>query len=216
MQPTAQDIQKQQGTRLNEAAPWQTYAAEMGQNLSPELAAEVAQYAQSRYADTKPSSQSSEELARLREGNEEVAREYQWATPDEYQNVEERTGKVMRHDEFITLLRKAGVSCWYTTHVHADKLVLLTARDGGPREVAAWVAFGFMPELSILNFDDKGAPLAERRRGWRTVLLQLILKGVISEDKANKIFGKPKLTASFARYNSTLQAFRNAGSSLDE
>jgi predicted molibdopterin-dependent oxidoreductase YjgC len=65
-----------------------------------------------------------------------------------------------------------------------------------------------------MNFDDHGVPLAERRRGWRTVLLQAILKGVITEEKANKEFGKPRQDAAFDRYNGLLKAFRDAGSSL--
>jgi hypothetical protein len=68
-----------------------------------------------------------------------------------------------------------------------------------------------MPELSIMNFDEHGVPLAERMRGWRTCLLQLILKSAITEEKADEIFGSPKTTAAFHRYNSTLQGFRNVG-----
>jgi hypothetical protein len=65
-----------------------------------------------------------------------------------------------------------------------------------------------------MNFDSQGIPLAEKFRGWRTGLLQLILKSAITERKADEIFGTPKKIAAFHRYNSTLQGFRNAGSSL--
>jgi hypothetical protein len=73
-----------------------------------------------------------------------------------------------------------------------------------------------MPELSMMNFDDHGAPLAERRRGWRTVLLQLLLSGFITEEAVDKEFGKPRQDAAFDRYNGLLKAFRDAGSSLGE
>jgi hypothetical protein len=77
------------------------------------------------------------------------------------------------------------------------------------------VQIGQMPELSIMNFDDHGVPTNERRRGWRTCLLQMILKGLISEEKANEVFGKPKTIQAFHRYNAMLLAFRNAGNRLE-
>ena len=123
----------------------------------------------------------------------------------------------MDHAEFITLLRNAGVSCWYTTHPHADKVTLLYRLNGFEKpEVACWAQYGKMPELSIMNFDKYGAPLAERRRGWRTMLLQIILKGILTEATAHKVFGKPRQDKAFTRYNTLLQAFRNAGSRLEE
>lgn len=203
-----QEINQLQGTRLSSENPWDSYDSEMGVRMSKELAAEVAEYALNRYEEAPIDSQTNEWLAESQENNEVVAKEYQWATPDEYQDVAARIGKVMNHAEFINTLRKAGISAWYTVHPHSDKLVLLVSKDGGPREVAAWVQFGYMPELSILNFDKYGAPLAERRRGYRTVLLQLILKGIITEKIADKYFGKPKLTAAFARYNSLIYEWR--------
>lgn len=213
-QPTAREIQSTQGTRLSEAAPWETYSAELDQNLSPELSAAVAEYAERRY-DEKPSSQMKEELHRQQEMSEETSKQYQWITPEEYADSGARIGNPMLHSEFITKLRSRGILCWYNQHVHHDKANLLWGKNSStPPEVACWVQLGYMPELSIMTFDDHGVPLAERRRGWRTCLLQLILKGIISEAVANEEFGRPKQTEAFHRYNSTLQSFRNAGSSL--
>jgi hypothetical protein len=218
MEPTIQEIQKHQGTRLNqEVAPWESYDAEMtGPKMTPELAAQVAAYSQNRYQDAPVSSQTQEILAESQEINEDIAKQYQWLNPGDYADVEARIGKVISHAEFITKLRQAGVTCWYVQHPHADKATLVWAKDGvGEPEVACWVQLGQMPELSIMNFDKYGAPLAERRRGWRTCTLQLILKGIITEEKANEVFGKPRNDAAYARYNSTLQSFRNAGSRLE-
>ena len=215
--PTAQEIQSLQGTRLEETPPWMSYAAEMGDNMSPELAAQVEEYSQKHYTDAPISSQTQEELCRLQDANQESAKEYQWLTPEEYENVEARTGTVIDHAEFIRRLRKHGIVCFYKQHPHHDKAVLWVSKNGlGEPEVACWVQVGPMPELSIMNFDAQGIPLAERRRGWRTCLLQIILKGIISEDDANKLFGYPKYTEQFDRYNYTLHMFRNAGGKLSE
>lgn len=215
--PTLQEIQKSQGTRLNqEVAPWESYDTELtGTKMSPELAAQVADYEQKRYQDAPVSSQTQEVLAESREINEDIAKQYQWLDPKDYADVEARIGRVMSHAEFITKLRQAGVTCYYVQHPHIDKVTLVYQPNGVEQsEVACWLAHGQMPELSIMNFDQYGAPLAERRRGWRTGLLQIILKGIITEEKANEIFGKPRNDKAFDRYNSTLQAFRNAGNRL--
>lgn len=196
-------------------APWETYGEELEEKLDPELAAAVAAYAETRYDEVQSSNQTKEELHRQKELNEELAKEYQWLTPQEYADHYQRIGTVLTHAQFITKLRDAKIDCWYTQHPHADKAVLLVSKNGRPREVACWVQQGQMPELSIMRFDDHGVPLNEKRRGWRTCLLQLILKGIIAEETANQTFGKPKQTEAFHRYNSLLQAFRNAGNSLN-
>ena len=218
MEPTIEQIQKSQGTRLSETAPWESYDSELsGPKVSPELAAEIAAYAEKHYQDAPVSSQTKEILHENQEINEDLAKQYQWLRPEDYADVEARVGKVMSHADFINKLRQAGVSCWYVQHLHQDKVTLIWSKNGvAPSEVACWAQYGQMPELSIMNFDQYGAPLAERRRGWRTCLLQIILKGIITEDKANEVFGKPRQDAAFARYNSMLQAFRNAGSSLEQ
>lgn len=202
-----------QGTRLDsEKAPWETYAYEMEQRLAPELEAAVAEYSKRAYIDeSKISNQNKEAAAEQKEMSDAMSKDYQFVKPDEYNDVGARIGRVMAHTEFISLLRKAGVHAYYTQHPHADKAVLLISKDGFTEpEVAAWVQVGQMPELSIMNFDDHGVPLAERRRGWRTPLLQLILKGIITEADANKHFGRPKQTEQFHRYNALVQSYRNS------
>ena len=213
--PTYQEVQAAQGTRLSDKNPWETYGDEFGQSESKELKAAIAEYEKNHYQDAPVSSQTKEELARLHEANEGTSKEYQWIKPEEYKDHAARIGRVMSHEDFINILRKCNVACWYVQHPHPDKATLLFSKNGGPREVVGWVQLGQMPELSIMSFDKYGVPLAEKRRGWRTVLLQILLKGIISEEKADKIFGRPKQTEAFHRYNSTLQSFRNAGSRLE-
>src|ERR1035437_278480 len=189
------------GTQQSTANPWDTYGKEMETVMSADLATAVAAYAERQW-DVKPSTQNLEALAEQKEYSDEVASQYQWIKPEEYADLEQRIGRVMSHAEFITLLRKAGVVCEYAVHPHADKASLMVSKDvNSTAAFACWVQKGQMPELSIMNFDEHGAPLAERRRGWRTPLLQLILKGIIGEAKANVTFGRPRQTEAFHRYN---------------
>jgi hypothetical protein len=180
----------------------------------PALIEAMAEYA-SRVSDAEASSQTKEELARLKEGAAEQAKEYQWLTPEEYRNEGDRVGRIMHSIVFLHKLKQAGVNCWYRNHPQAGKVTLIVQmKPGVDPEVGCWCQLGFAPELSVMRFDDHGVPLAEKYRGWRTCLLQLILKGAISEKKANEIFGKPSTTPAFHRYNATLQHFRNSGSRL--
>jgi hypothetical protein len=211
---TEEEIKKAQGTRNSEAAPWETYDQEFGGD-DPALLEAMAEYA-SRVSDAESSSQTKEELARLKEGSDNAAQEYQWVSPAEYKNEGERIGHIMHACRFLDNLRKAGVNCWYRTHPQAGKITLVVQRQALPAEVGCWCMAGFAPELSIMRFDIHGVPTVEKFRGWRTCLLQLILKGVISEKKAEEVFGKPPVTRAFHRYNSTLQKFRNAGSRLED
>lgn len=197
-----------QGTRNSEAAPWMTYADEMTERLDPTLEAEIEEYSQRRHE--RSSSENEEELHRQKEANAGIAKEYQWLTPEEYEYIEPRIGRIMHSSEFISTLRdKCNVLCWYKEHPQPGKITLVWSVDGlTAPEVACWVQAGNMPEFSMMRFDDHGIPLDERRRGWRTALLQLILKGVVTEDKAIEVFGQATGPAA-ERYLSTLYAFRN-------
>lgn len=197
-----------QGTRTSDIAPWESYDSEMEVKMSPKLAQEVADYAERRH-DVKPSNQSLEELHRQKEINTELSEQYQFLKPEEYEHIAPRIGQVMHPHTFLNKLRRAGIQCWFKDHPHADKKILLVKRNPGlDLEVGCWIQYGIMPEYSIMRFDDHGIPLDERRRGWRTCLLQLILKEAITEEKANKVFGHAEGPAS-VRFLSMLHAFRN-------
>lgn len=202
-----------QGTRLSETAPWESYGAELDTPMSSQVAEGVAEYTKHRYADN-PSNETKEELHRQREINDELSKEYQWLHPAEYADEGPRIGTVIHAHELLNRLRKigrvAGIRFFYRDHPQPDKITLLYKRDGEPLQVACWVQNGLMPEYSFMRFDEHGVPLNEKRRGWRTCLLQMIMKGLISERDANKEFGVACGPAS-TRYLRTLFEFRNRG-----
>lgn len=205
--PTPAQVNAAQGTRLEERAPWETYDANFEQDVSPELAGQIAEYA-TQYHDNS-SNQNKEELARWKEENDSMMGEYKWCTTEEYADVQARIGEIINHSDLITRLRKIGVRCWYRHHPQADKVTLVVLRnDWTEPEVGCWVKYGWMPEYTVMGFDEHGVPLAERYRGWRTAILQLILKGMITETKAHKEFG-PAERCCAERYNSILYGLRN-------
>lgn len=206
--PTLQEIQATQGTRKDETPPWMSYAAEMEQKLDPRLEREIAEYAERRH-DVKVSNHAKEILHEQQEMSDELSGQYQWVKRKEYEHVAPRIGRVMHPHQLITLLRSAGLKCWYREHPHPDKVVLVIQRkEWLDPEVGCWVQYGLMPEYSIMRFDEHDIPLDERRRGWRTCLLQLLLKEALTEEKAIEVFGEAQGPAS-TRYLSTLYGFRN-------
>ena len=204
---TPDQVKKTQGTRNKDDAPWESYMVE--EQLSPEQEAAVAAYAENVHNDS--SNQTNEELCRWKEGNSEVAKEYQWCSPEEYADIQQRFGRIMNHYELINKLRAdCKLRVYYREHPNADKLTLLYSDEYSNKkpEIACWVQRGWMPEYTIMGFDDHGVPLAEKYRGWRTVLLQMILKGIITEKAAHKVFGEANLPCA-ERYNTILRSYRN-------
>jgi hypothetical protein len=208
---TPEEIAAHQNSRHRED-PLTAYDWEMADHFSADLAADIAEYA--KRVDDHTDDSTKEELARRKEENAASVVEYQWVTPEEYADAGARKGRIMHSSTFINKLRSSGLNCWYRYHAQPGKITLVYQVTPMKTDVGCWVQFGFMPELSIMDFDEHGVPLAEKYRGWRTPLLQLILKGAISEREADRIFGRPKVTEQFHRYNSLLQSFRNAGGSL--
>lgn len=63
-------------------------------------------------------------------------------------------------------------------------------------------------EYTIMRFDRYGVPTNERYRGWRTALLMMVYRGVLTEDEAERAFG-PALGLASARYRKELFLIRN-------
>lgn len=211
--PTQQEIAATQGTRLSEVPPWMTYASSFEAPTDKQLDLAVEEYSQRRHDST--SSQTLEAYHEQKELADGVAKEYQWLHPSEYADEGPRKGRIMHSSKLLSLLRKCKLCCWYRKHPQPGKITLVIQRGGGQvePEVGCWAQSGYMPEYTVMGFDDHGVPLAEKYRGWRTVLLQLVLKGMLREKQVDKIFGKAKGPVS-ARYNMTMQSFRNQGNTL--
>lgn len=187
---------------------WETYADEIVGKDSAELDAAVAEYAKHRH-EGLGTAQSEETLAEWKEGNAAIAREYQFVKPEDYKDEAARVGRIMGHDEFILILRKKlNLKCFYREMGHPQKIALWVVRaEGTPAESMGFVKRGLTTELSIMRFDDHGVPLDEKFRGWRTVLMNLVMKGFLKEHDVRRVFGRAKGPAS-EKYNAFMQQFR--------
>ena len=206
---TPEQIQAMQGTRKSEKAPWETYNDQMTERLDPELEAAIAEFA-SHDPHGHTDSQTQEELCRVKEENDNLARDYQWLNPGEYEDEKARIGRIMHSSELIKkLTEECNMSAVYRPHPQPKRVTLLVDPTLGIQgmQVACWVQFGYMPEYSICNFDDHGVVLQEAYRGWRTVLLQLLVKHMIDEETINRVFGEAVGPAA-RKYLEISRAFR--------
>jgi hypothetical protein len=64
------------------------------------------------------------------------------------------------------------------------------------------------PEWSLMYFDEYNVPVRERYRGWRTALLRLILSDVVTEEEAERAFGRVVENPASELYRETLQSYR--------
>lgn len=195
---------------------WQSYDDEFSYDLDPQTAAELKAYEEGEIR-TKTSSQTKEELQRLYEMNLSSRREYHFPNQDELKKG--REGRILHMNTFLTMLKRAGLRCWYSDKGGMAKTLGLYVSHVGtglkckhPNGEAHYVCFvqvPFMQEFEELHFDRYDVPLGPKRRGWRTVLLRLIEDGLLSEPNAHKIFGDPSSGIQSRRYRQYLHYVRN-------
>jgi hypothetical protein len=109
----------------------------------------------------------------------------------------ERTvGRLWLHDDAVNGL--LGISAWITnskTGLRERKCITSLQHPCGP-------------EWSLMYFDEFDVPIKERYRGWRTALLHLILRDVISEAEAVQAFGAVPLSPVSFEYRKILYYHR--------
>jgi len=188
-------------------APWEDYGDTIVGKDSAAMTAAVDEYAKHRHE--KSSAQNEEELARWREENKSIAKEYQFLKFEDYQDFEARKGKIYGYDEFISVLRnKCKLRCFYREMAHPQMLALWAFKKEFPDpECVTWVQRPFMIEMEIPHFDEHNVPLGPRYRGWRSVLMMLRLKEFLPESTINKVFGRANGPCS-EKYNKFMQSMR--------
>lgn len=135
----------------------------------------------------------------------------QYKTPDQdiLSHVQSRTIHPMATRDFIKKLRDNGVQC-FTVQVQPGPTVGLWAKSkfNSKPIYIAYCQIPAMFEWSVLRLDEHELGNGESYRGWRTVLCQLIIKEILTEQEAHRIFGEPSGVASVV-YKRSLFNFRN-------
>jgi hypothetical protein len=114
-------------------------------------------------------------------------------------------------NSFIKTLRENGVKC-KVFQERPQTCGLYCVRPGyellGYQFVTS-MQVPVMPEWGLLHEEEHGVANGEAAIGWRQVLAQLVLKGVMTEREIHSIFGLPSATKRTERYRRTLHAYRN-------
>jgi hypothetical protein len=158
-----------------------------------------------------------ETASRLFEENVNAVREYRWREQAELAHFNSRFVNIMHQSEFLRKLNLVGeladFRASYNDFAMRGLRGLNIAKRDGSRKKYSGVAIqeGWMPEFSLMYFDEHFVPTKERFRGWRTVLLRLIDAGFANEEQMHSIFGKPTDGIGSRRYREELFLTRNYG-----
>lgn len=125
-----------------------------------------------------------------------------------------RIGRVMWANEFLDKLQRLipGLR-WIPGKIEGDISVYIL--DNHPEfqplgyRYLWYIESGVLPEFSLFEFDERDFPIKEKKRGWRTPLLRCILAGLVNEQQASEVFGRPPENLASEVWYRRLYALRN-------
>ena len=146
-----------------------------------------------------------------KEVSETMARRYKMEDQELLLNEVARKVNPVSTRDFIYKMRNAGIKCYTIEMGYPPQTVALWAFKPGTDYVVpvCYLQVPAMYEFSVLRLDKRGMPSGEAFRGWRTVEVQLIEKGIISEARAHEIFGHPTDGVASRRFRKSLYWLRN-------
>src|ERR1700733_1129679 len=147
-----------------------------------------------------------EATRKMHEDNVNAVRKFRFTHQEYY--TEWVPGKILWIGDFLTMLQKIRPDAFYAEYSIMGLRGLGFMENDKPVYSGAAVSNGNMPEYSQLRVDSRGLPTKEKYRGWRTVLLCLIKKDIITVEQSDAVFGKPSGPRSRPWYR-TLFAIRN-------
>lgn len=153
----------------------------------PVLAQEVAEL-EARQHDIVPPSQHVEAAQAAREDNLERVRKFKF---DRQQEVTDYVpGQVMHMDVFLKKLQTLNPTFFYNDFSALGMRGLGYVKNGVAVGLTS-VQEGISIEWSQLRTDQYQIGTSEKFRGWRTVLMNLIDKEILTQEQVHSAFGKP-------------------------
>jgi len=152
-----------------------------------------------------------ENVARYREMNENSAAVDAQRRPDELDYLErDSVGKYLYHPEFIYRLRQLiGTKLIVGDAAFLNEFSLYVedrrATDTNGVRYVGYIPSGRIQEFSSYRYDRMGVAVDETHRGYRGILMKLILNGYVTEDQVKKVFGHTDEKI----WNKTLYNYRN-------
>lgn len=152
-----------------------------------------------------------ESFAAEKEISDEMGEQYHIEDQLDLTNELARKINPMSTDDFVAKLRKNGIKC-FTVYNGLPGTVGLWCIPPKLLARARYVCYLQVPamyEWSVLRLNRHNIPEGEKFRGWRTAVMELIKKDILTEFKAHKIFGQPSHNKTFHRYQRSLWELRN-------
>ena len=117
---------------------------------------------------------------------------------------------------FMRKLRNAGLNCFSHDSQLGDGsaslFVLVATLNGGEFRPMCSIQVPLMWEWSTIRLDPvTQLPAGFRDIGWRSAVRCIIMNGVLTEDQAHAIFGKPREASVSRIYRKLLGEHRNGG-----
>jgi hypothetical protein len=152
-----------------------------------------------------------ESFAAEKEISDEMGEQYHIEDQEDLTNELARKVNPMSTDAFVAKLRANGIKCFtvYNGLKGTIGLWCIPPKQVARARYVCYLQIPAMYEWSVLRLDRHNIPVGEKFRGWRTVLMELIKKEILTEYQAHKIFGLPSGNKTFRRYQRSLWELRN-------
>jgi hypothetical protein len=152
-----------------------------------------------------------ESFAAEKEISDEMGEQYHIEDQEDLTNELARKVNPMSTDAFVAKLRLNGIKCFtvYNGLKGTIGLWCIPPKQVARARYVCYLQIPAMYEWSVLRLDRHNIPVGEKFRGWRTVLMELIKKEILTEYQAHKIFGHPSGNKTFRRYQRSLWELRN-------
>jgi len=137
-----------------------------------------------------------ENVARYKEMNDNSSAVEAQRRPDELDYLErDSVGRALTHTEFIRKLRsllgtKLIVGDAYFLNEFSLYIEDSTCTDTNGVRYIGYIPTGVIQEFSSYAYNDHGVAVDETHRGYRGLLMKLILNKYITEEQCNRVFGR--------------------------
>jgi len=138
--------------------------------------------------------------------------EYRMEDQEQLIDFKARNVNIIGSKEFVLKLRDNGIRCAAVYNGMAGTAGLwsiVPTKTGMNVRYVTFIQIPAMIEWDVLHLDPHGLPDGLEYRGWRSVVVELVKRQVITERRATEIFGRPTDSIVSRRYRRSLFEFRH-------
>lgn len=174
------------------------------------------QKSRERVRNAKPQDFEPWEEARLRyqaEKIEPTLQLYRQSDHDWFKDFNRRKGEVMHSSDLIFRIQKLNPHVFVQNQINFSEDWGLYTSALGRVQFLTGMPKTWMTEFSYALVDDRDLP-TEERRGWRTVLVYLLMKGALTWEQVLAEFGEPQDGFNETRWCEATTEFRHGGDQI--